>query len=101
VLKIPCPWCGSRDEPEFSFGGQSHINRPTPDVDDAEWARYLWVRDNPKGLHLERWCHTFGCGQWCNVARNTVTHEIVMSYRMGDPEPAGVGHTEADPTPVD
>ncbi len=88
MMRIPCPWCGPRDENEFNCGGTSHINRPASDVSDEVWGRYLFFRDNPKGLHLERWRHTQGCGQWFNVARDTVTHEITAVYRMGDPAPA-------------
>lgn len=91
MLRIPCPWCGVRDEPEFTYGGQSHVTRPLPDVDDATWAQYLFVRDNPKGVHFERWCHAYGCGQWFNVARDTVTHEIRAVYRMGEPKPELAG----------
>jgi sarcosine oxidase subunit delta len=76
MLRIPCPWCGPRDEPEFSYGGEANVSRPSGDVDDATWAHYLFVRDNPKGRQLERWCHTYGCGQWFNVERDTVTHAI-------------------------
>lgn len=88
MLRLDCPWCGLRDEPEFTFGGQSHVARPEPTVDDATWAAYLYVRDNPKGVHCERWCHAYGCGQWFNVARDTVTHAVLATYRMGEPKPA-------------
>jgi len=87
MLRIPCPFCGLRDEPEFTFGGPSHVTRPSPQVSDSEWAAYLFNRDNPKGIHCERWLHSFGCGRWFNVARNTVTHEIRAVYPMGDPKP--------------
>lgn len=87
MLRICCPYCGVRDEPEFTFGGPSHITRPPPDATDAVWAAYLFNRDNPKGLHAERWLHSFGCGRWFNVARNTVTHEILVVYRMGEAKP--------------
>jgi heterotetrameric sarcosine oxidase delta subunit len=36
------------------------------------------------GGHAERWCHSFGCGQWFNVLRDTVTHEIVATWRVGE-----------------
>ena len=88
MLQIPCPWCGVRDEDEFRCGGQSHIQRPGSDCSDAEWADYLFNRDNPRGVSYERWLHTFGCGRWFNVARHTVTHEILTVYRMGEPRPA-------------
>lgn len=87
MLRIPCPWCGVRDEPEFTYGGEAHVVRPGPDCDDATWARYLYVRENAKGTHFERWCHSFGCGQWFNVARDTVTHEIHAGYRLDQPKP--------------
>lgn len=88
MLRIECPWCGARDEPEFAFGGEAHVARPPFECDDATWARYLFVRENPKGAHAERWCHTYGCGQWFNVVRDTVTHEIRAVYRNDEPRPA-------------
>jgi len=87
MLRIACPYCGVRDEPEFVFGEPSHITRPSLQVDDGTWADYLFVRDNPAGLNFERWLHAFGCGQWFNVVRNTLTHEVVKVYAMGDPKP--------------
>lgn len=87
MLRIPCPFCGTRDESEYNFGGESHITRPGVEVSDAEWADYLFNRQNPKGVHYERWCHSYGCNQWFNIARDTVTHEILAIYRMGEPKP--------------
>ncbi len=87
MLRIPCPDCGTRDEDEFHCGGDSHVIRPGPEVSDAEWSDYLFNQKNPKGMHYERWCHVFGCGQWFNVARDTVTHEIYAVYRMGEAAP--------------
>jgi sarcosine oxidase subunit delta len=57
--------------------------RPPDSSDDATWTQYLFERDNPAGLHLERWCHTYGCGQWFNAARNTLTHAILATYPIG------------------
>ncbi len=88
MLQINCPFCGCRDEVEFSFGGESHIVRPSIDCSDAEWAEYLFYEENLKGVHCERWSHSFGCGRWFNVARDTVTHEIHAVYKIGDPKPA-------------
>lgn len=87
MLQITCPWCGPRAENEFLCGGESHIQRPPESVSDATWGDYLYVRENPKGLHYERWLHRGGCAQWFNVARSTVTHEIKAVYRMTDPKP--------------
>jgi sarcosine oxidase subunit delta len=87
MLRIPCPCCGVRDETEFVFGGPAHVTRPSPDVDDVTWTKYLFMRENPVGIHYERWLHAYGCGLWFNVARNTMTHELLRVYAMGDAPP--------------
>ena len=48
MLLISCPWCGPRDESEFSCGGEAHIARPADPgaLSDAEWADYLFARRN-------------------------------------------------------
>jgi len=86
MLLIPCPWCGPREEIEFRCGGQAHLARPAdPEaLSDAQWAEYLFMRDNPKGAHAERWVHNAGCRRWFNLRRSTVTHEILAVYRMGE-----------------
>lgn len=76
-----------RDETEFLCGGTTDIARPAPDASDTAWGEYLFFRENPKGPHRERWCHAFGCGQWFNVVRHTVTHEVLAVYRMDEPRP--------------
>lgn len=86
MLRIECPWCGTRDEPEFTYGGEAHISRPPGDCSDEAWSSYLFFRSNPKGQHAERWCHSYGCGQWFNVLRDTVTHRIIAVHRMGEPK---------------
>lgn len=85
MMLISCPFCGPRDETEFSCGGEAHIARPLAEnkISDADFADYLFIRDNPKGLFLERWRHSAGCRRWFNMARDTVTHEIVEIYPMG------------------
>jgi sarcosine oxidase subunit delta len=87
MMLLTCPWCGPRDETEFVCGGTTHIARPALEASDAAWAEYLFFRDNPKGVHRERWRHSYGCGQWFNVARHTVTHQVVSVYAMGEPPP--------------
>ena len=89
MLLIPCPWCGPRDESEFSCGGEAHIARPADPsaLSDAAWADYLFARRNTKGRHLERWVHAHGCRRWFNVERDTRTHEITNVYQMGAPRP--------------
>jgi heterotetrameric sarcosine oxidase delta subunit len=93
VLRIPCPWCGPREEDEFSYGGEAHIARPLDPaaLSDGEWADYLFMRTNPMGRHRERWVHSHGCRRWFNVERDTTSHEIIAVYRMGEAPPGDHG----------
>lgn len=99
MFLIECPYCGPRDQAEFAYGGQAHISRPkdSETMSDAEWAQYVFIRDNPKGLFAERWSHAAGCRRWFNVLRSTATDRIHAVYRMGEPAPAVAA--EAPPTP--
>lgn len=81
MLLIPCPWCGPRPENEFRYGGQAHLTRPAPDCDDPIWTGYLFMRDNPKGRHEERWRHVHGCGRFFNAVRDTVTDVIIATEK--------------------
>ena len=42
---INCPFCGERDQSEFSSGGEAHIVRPKQptELSDDEWAEYLFM----------------------------------------------------------
>ena len=99
MFLIDCPFCGSRDQREFSCGGEAHIVRPRQpsSMTDEEWADYLFMRKNPKGVQYERWMHAHGCRRWFNLARNTATDRILAVYRMGETAPALNG--QAPPTP--
>lgn len=89
MLLIECPWCGKRDQTEFSAKGEAHIARPenTEELSDAEWGDYVFFRTNPKGVYYERWVHTHGCRRWFNAVRNTVTDEFYATYKPGEPRP--------------
>jgi sarcosine oxidase subunit delta len=88
MMQLRCPWCGPRPENEFSCGGTTAIARPPIECSDEEWARYLFLRDNPKGEHAERWRHAYGCGQWFNVLRDSVSHDVRAVYGIVEPRPA-------------
>ncbi len=92
MLLIPCPYCGERPEVEFVYGGQAHIARPSGavDVSDQSWSDYLYSRDNPKGVHAERWRHTHGCGRFFNALRDTTTDQFLSTYKIGE-QPGNAG----------
>jgi sarcosine oxidase subunit delta len=63
-------------------------------LNDQAWSEYLYYRDNPKGVHAERWIHTHGCGRWFNALRNTASDEFIVTYPMGQPRPDPTGGVE-------
>jgi sarcosine oxidase subunit delta len=88
VLLIECPYCGVQgEETEFHAGGEAHISRAGPGASDEAFEEYLFARKNPKGVHFERWQHSYGCGKWFHVARCTVTLEVFGSYPAQTTEP--------------
>ena len=82
-MLVPCPWCGERDESEFSFGGEAHLERPQESCSDKEWTEYIFMRKNIKGEHKERWIHINGCRQWFNAVRNTTTNTFLQTSKSG------------------
>ena len=89
MLHIECPWCGMRDQTEFTCHGEAHIARPenTESLTDDQWGDYVFFRQNTKGIHYERWVHAFGCRRWFNAVRNTVTDRIHGTYKPGEKPP--------------
>ncbi|HVE51383.1 MAG TPA: sarcosine oxidase subunit delta [Casimicrobiaceae bacterium] len=79
MLLIPCPWCGPRNQLEFSYGGDATLRYPRSDGSEAAWSDYVYLRDNPRGPHDELWQHIAGCRRWIVVTRDTRTHEILAS----------------------
>ena len=88
MLLIACPWCGARPELEFAYAGQAHVARgDAAAMSDDDVVQLLYLRDNPKGWHRERWRHTHGCGQFFNALRNTRSDAFAATYKPGDAHP--------------
>ncbi|MEM8556024.1 MAG: sarcosine oxidase subunit delta [Pseudomonadota bacterium] len=81
MLILTCPYCGvNAEETELMPGGQAHLRREGPGSGDEAFEAYLFLRENRKGVHLERWRHTYGCGKWFLAVRDTVTMEVFGTY---------------------
>lgn len=86
-MLIPHPLLGLRDAQEFTYlGDAALLNRPDPQVEAAEAAfnDYVYVRDNPAGIHRELWFHDAGDRSWLVVTRDTTTHEILGAELASD-----------------
>ena len=107
---IDHPLLGPRDAAEFTvLGDASLIDRPDPGASDAEarFYDYVYLRDNPAGLHRELWYHEQGDRSWLIVTRNTLTHEVVkvelardvaLAKRAGKGRPKDKGHRKGGST---
>ncbi len=81
MLLLECPYTGVMiDETELQAGGEAHLKRYGPGSSDEEFHDYLFTRENPKGVHFERWRHAYGTGKWFHAARCTVTLEVFGTY---------------------
>jgi sarcosine oxidase subunit delta len=92
MLLIRCPYCGDRPEIEFRYGGEAYIARAErpAELDDAAWLAFLYLRNNPKGAHAERWRHIHGCGRFFNALRDTLSDKFAATYRIGEARPGPV-----------
>ncbi|MEO5785638.1 MAG: sarcosine oxidase subunit delta [Casimicrobiaceae bacterium] len=82
MLLIPCPWCGPRNQVEFTYGGDATVRRPPADAPESAWVDYVYFRDNPCGPLDELWLHGAGCRQWIVVRRDTRNHDILGSRAL-------------------
>ena len=88
MLILRCPYCGvDAEETELAAGGEAHLKRYGPGSADAQFEEYLFMRENPRGVHFERWRHVYGCGKWFHAARCTTTLEVFGTYPAQTLEP--------------
>ena len=53
-----------------------------------EWAHYVYLRDNSRGVHAERWRHAHGCGRFFNALRDTTSDQFLATYKVGEAPPS-------------
>lgn len=88
MLLLTCPYCGiEAEETELTPGGEAHLKRYGPGASDEEFETYMFARANPKGVHFERWRHSYGCGKWFLAARDTATLQVFATYKAQNTAP--------------
>ncbi len=77
-MRIPCPYCGERGHEEFAYLGDARPRRPSDGgaAASVEWNEYVYLRDNPAGVHRELWFHAAGCQAWLVVTRDVRDHAL-------------------------
>ncbi len=77
MIRINCPFCGVRDHDEFTYLEDAHHQKPAlTDTDMDSWFEAVYLRENPRGKHLEYWHHALGCRMVLKVTRDTASHVI-------------------------
>jgi sarcosine oxidase subunit delta len=56
-------------------------------LNDDQWAVFLFLRSNTKGVHCERWRHIHGCARFFNAIRDTLSDQFLMTYEIGQARP--------------
>ena len=102
MIRLACPYCGSRDAAEFAYIGE-RVKRPDPNAaTPQEWRAYLYQRRNPAGWTDELWFHRAGCGQYLAVTRNTVTGECrLITFSRTDVTLRGRHAAQSDVSPAE
>ncbi len=77
-MRFECPNCGARGLEEFAYHGDATVTRPRDGgvAQTEAWTDYVYLRDNPSGLHRELWVHAAGCHAWLVVTRDLRNHDI-------------------------
>ena len=76
---IDCPLNGPRNAQEFINGGEVSEMPDPARCSTEEWADYVFLEENRKGVVREWWCH-LPTSYWFIGERDTATDEIVKTY---------------------
>ena len=66
-MRIACPYCGPRENGEFSYLGDAKPQRPALAAGEEAMFDYVFLRDNVAGEMQELWYHGGGCRAWLKV----------------------------------
>lgn len=76
---LNCPLNGPRNVSEFINGGEV-TEMPDPATgSDREWADYIFMDNNSKGVVREWWLHS-ATSYWFIAERDTATDEVLRTY---------------------
>jgi sarcosine oxidase subunit delta len=80
---LTCPLNGPRNIQEFVYGGEvSEMPEPAR-CSEAQWADYVFLPDNKKGVIREWWCHG-ATNYWFIAERDTASDQILRTYPAGE-----------------
>jgi sarcosine oxidase subunit delta len=68
---------------EFQYGGEVRDTPHPTEGTDADWASYVFMRRNPRGVVAEWWCHV-PSAYWFIAERHTGTDEVTGTWPYED-----------------
>lgn len=84
MITLHCPYCGPRSHDEFRYVGDATKIVPPLDAGVEAHFDYVYLRDNPRGQHVEYWQHIHGCRAFVKVLRDTVSHAVLATGLPAD-----------------
>ena len=75
---LNCPLNGPRNITEFANGGEVE-QMPAPDAGAHDWAAYVFIEKNTRGVVREWWMH-LPTSYWFIADRNTESNEVIATY---------------------
>ena len=79
MKQLRCPLNGLRNINEFVHGGEVRRSPHAQDGTDAQWADYVFTRDNARGVVTEWWCHA-PSSLWFIAERDTATDKVLGTW---------------------
>ena len=76
---MTCPLNGVRNISEFVYGGEVSNMLDPNTCSEREWAEYLFMENNTRGVIREWWLHV-PSSYWFIAERDTVSNEIIKTY---------------------
>jgi sarcosine oxidase subunit delta len=80
---LTCPLNGPRNIQEFVYGGEVSEMPDPARCSEAQWADYVFLPDNKKGVIREWWCHG-ATNYWFIAERDTASDQILRTYPAGE-----------------
>jgi len=80
---LNCPLNGPRNIQEFVYGGELGEMPDPASCSDADWADFIFLEENRKGVIREWWCHA-PTNFWFIAERDTASDEILRTYPASD-----------------
>jgi sarcosine oxidase subunit delta len=80
---MPCPLNGPRNIDEFVYGGVVGTAPDPAATNDREWAEYLFIETNARGVVREWWYHV-PTAFWFIAERDTASDTVLNTYPPGD-----------------